>query len=241
MISCIIIDDELAAISILEEYIEKTSFLELTKSFRDPIVALTFCQQNTIDLIFLDINMPNLNGLQFYRALGQKPMVIFTTAYSEFAVESYEVKALDYLLKPISFSRFMSAASKAIEKHASPKSTDALPEPEQNDNTIYIKSGRQLHKIDLATIIFIQKEGHYLVFHTKEKKILSRMNMKQVFDVVPEKDFIQIHKSFVIAWSHIDVIETHQVIINKQRIPIGVRYRENFQKIIVLRSGDTSK
>ena len=231
MISCVVIDDEPAALSILKEYVDKTSFLTLAASFRDPVEALSFCQTEDVGLIFLDINMPNLNGMQFYRALSKKPQVVFTTAYSEFAVESYELKATDYLLKPINYDRFIGAASKVLENTENKRSKEAKQiNLDKDQEVIYVKSGHQLHRLNLADILFLEKDGHYLTFHTKEKKVLCRMNMKQAFDIVPEGDFVQIHKSFIVAWKHLDVVEMNQVYISGQKIPVGVSYREGFNK-----------
>ncbi len=230
MISCVAIDDEPSALSILTEYVDKTSFLELVASFRDPVEALSYCQTEEVELIFLDVNMPNLNGMQFYRALSNKPQVVFTTAYSEFAVESYDLKATDYLLKPISYERFIRAVSKVLEKSETTKSGSQKMVQPKEQGIIYVKSGHQLHRLNLSDILFLEKDGHYLTFHTKEKKVLCRMNMKQAFDIVPEEDFVQVHKSFIVAWSHLDVVEVHQVHINGQKIPVGLGYREEFQK-----------
>ncbi len=230
MIKCVILDDEPTALAILEEYASKVDLLQLEAKFRNPIEALSFCQQRKVDLIFLDINMPNLNGMQFLKSLTKPPLVVFTTAYSEFAAESYEIEAVDYLLKPISFARYARAVGKVLDRIEGHHGATKQTKPE--DNTIYIKSGHQLHRLNLSDILFLQKEGHYLVFHVREKKILSRMNMSQAFDIVPSTEFVQVHKSFIVAKRHIEIVEGHQITIANNKIPVGKNFRDSLREMI---------
>ena len=231
-IKSIIVDDEPKAIAVLERYCQDVETITLVETFRDPVKALQFVAQNTVDLIFLDINMPKLSGLEFLDVLKKKPKIIFTTAYSEYALESYTYEAVDYLLKPIDFPRFLKGVSKVSALIGAEKATDRTEEKAgSNDKVIYIKSGPQLHKIKIGDILYLEKEGNYLKFHTRDKKILSRTNMKDIFEILDTKDFIRVHKSFVIAIAHIDTIETHQIRIGNIKIPVGRSYRQHLMRI----------
>jgi two-component system, LytTR family, response regulator len=228
-VNCIILDDEPHAIEVLKRYVERTPSLELKGTFRNPIKALTFLQNESVQLIFLDVNMPNLNGIQFLRSIKKKPLIIFTTAYTDYAVESYEWDAVDYLVKPILFERFLKAVSKAIEQ-----STKVAPPPgliSSADNTIetvLLKSGTETHQVKLSDILFISKESNYLEVHTLHKKILVRGNMNEIFSWLPTSQFCRTHKSYIVNLKKVDTIESHQVKINKVAIPLGSSYREDF-------------
>ncbi len=223
MISCIAIDDEPKALAVIEHYCEKIDFISLNATFREPVKAIEFLNREKVDLVFLDINMPDISGIQLIATLAIKPMVIFTTAYSTYAVESYNLSAIDYLLKPITFERFLAAASKAfglflLKNNAVTKS--------ENAETIFIKSGPQTHQVKIIDILYLEKDGNYITVYLKDKKILIRENMTDIFDIVPEREFIRIHKSYVVAARHISLVEVHQVTINGEKIPIGSTYRE---------------
>lgn len=233
--NCIIIDDEPHAIDVLKRYAEQTPFLNLRQTFRNPVKAMGYLQEENIDLIFLDINMPNLSGIQFVRSIEKKPLIIFTTAYSEYAVESYNLNAVDYLVKPIAFDRFIKAANKARELfQLKSKQQNPLQAGISDTDTgfVLLKSGAFTHKVNTSDILFIEKEENYLAFQTTDKKILVRANMTEVFDHVPESQFCRIHKSFVAALKHIHTIEVHQVSIGKYKIPVGSSYREELMKKI---------
>ena len=233
--NCIIIDDEPHAIDVLKRYAEQTPFLNLRQTFRNPVKAMGYLQEENIDLVFLDINMPNLSGIQFVRSIEKKPLIIFTTAYSEYAVESYDLNAVDYLVKPIEFDRFIKAVNKARElfqlkgKEQNPLQADTS---ESDNGFVLLKSGALTHKVNISDILFIEKEENYLAFQTPDKKILVRTNMTEVFDYVPESQFCRIHKSFVAALKHIHTIEVHQVSVGKYKIPIGGSYRDELIKKI---------
>ncbi len=227
---CIAIDDEPKALEVIAFHCDKIPFMELIGTFRDPLDAIGFMKTNDVNLIFLDINMPTVTGMQFLGLLKQHPMVIFVTAYSEYAIQSYEFDAIDYLLKPIAFERFLKAATKAFEKHQlESKTQDPVPAGAQvnsNNDFIYIKSGPKLHKVNIGDIIYLEKDGNYLIFHTKDQKILSRQNMKNIFHILPETKFTRVHRSFVVSLDHIDTIEAHQLTLANFKIPIGSLYRE---------------
>ena len=226
-IKCIAIDDEPVALDIISDYITRIPFLELLYTYRNALQAIEFLQNNQVDLIFLDINMPEINGIEFFKSLNTKPKVIFTTAYSEFAVESYELNAVDYLLKPIPFERFLKAINKIQSSQATNIKTDSLPKNNSN-NSIILKSGSKSYKIKSEKILYIEGSGNYLTFYTSDKKLMVLMSMNEALSLLPESVFSRIHKSFIVALNHIKVIENHQVHINEVKIPIGKYYKESF-------------
>ena len=231
MINCLIIDDEPKAIELLEMYVSKVDSLQLKGSFNNSVNAVSFVQENNIDLIFLDINMPDLNGIDFLKSISVKPMIIFTTAYSEYAVESYNFEAVDYLLKPILFPRFLKAVNKAQELYKL-KNKPVTINKSAKSNKVLLKSGTEIHQVLIDDILYIEGARNYIFVFTKDKKIMTLMRMKDLEDQLPEKDFVRIHKSFIISNKHIDFIERHQVTINEKKIPIGRNYREMFLKSI---------
>jgi DNA-binding LytR/AlgR family response regulator len=229
MMNCIAIDDEPKALEVIERYCGKVDSIELLSVFREPLKAIEFLSRAKVDLIFLDINMPDVNGLQLFSALPEKPMVIFTTAYSDYAVESYDLRAIDYLLKPITFERFLSSANKAVELFILKNKKPATPE------FVLIKSGPQTHKVKVDDILYMEKEGNYLTVFTKDKKILIRENMTEVFDIIPEEGFVRVHKSFIVSLKHISSFEIHQVTVGNNKIPIGSSYGEELKKQLGLK------
>ncbi len=220
MINCIAVDDEPKALEVIERYCQKTDQVCLKATFREPVKAMEYLNRESIDLIFLDINMPDINGLQLIQTLKTAPMVVFTTAYSNYAVESYSLNAIDYLLKPILFDRFLTAVNKAVDMFSAKNGITAKAD------SVFIKSGPQTYQVKLNDIFYLEKDGNYIIVHLKDKQILIRENMNDVFDIVPPGEFIRVHKSFVVAIKHISVIENHQVIINGEKIPIGSTFRE---------------
>jgi DNA-binding LytR/AlgR family response regulator len=222
---CIIIDDEPHAIDVLKRYVEQTPFLTLGQTFRNPLKAIPYVQEEQVDLIFLDINMPNLSGMQFIQSLEKKPLIIFTTAYSEYAVQSYELNAVDYLVKPIEFDRFIKAVNKAKDWQQL-KDNQPATAGQSESEYVLLKSGPVTHKVKTNEILYIEKEENYLAFHTADKKILIRANMTDVFNYVPAATFCRIHKSFVVSLQHIHAVEVHQVSVEKHKIPVGAGYRD---------------
>src|ERR1700748_2647988 len=221
--NCIAIDDEPKALEVIERYCQKSDLVDLKATFREPIKAIEFLNKEKIDLIFLDINMPDINGMQLIQTLAAKPMVIFTTAYSNYAVESYNLNAIDYLLKPITFERFLAAINKATNLVAAKNNTTTR---DDEAATVFIKSGPQTYQVKVADILYLEKDGNYITVHLKDKQILIRENMSDIFDLVPSAEFMRVHKSFIVAIKHIAMIEVHQLIINGTKIPIGSTYRE---------------
>jgi DNA-binding LytR/AlgR family response regulator len=221
MITCIAIDDEPKALEVIERYCHKTSLVDLKATFREPVKAIEFLNREKVDLIFLDINMPEISGMQLVQTLSPRPMIIFTTAYSHYAVESYDLNALDYLLKPITFERFLAAINKAASGQPSKNGVG-----KEDDPIVFIKSGPQTYPVKVSEILYLEKDGNYITVHLKDRKILIRENMGDIFDLVPAADFLRVHKSYVVAIKHITMIEIHQLVINGEKIPIGSTYRD---------------
>lgn len=195
----------------------------------NPFKALSFLIDTPVDLIFLDINMPELSGIQLLKSLSSAPKVVFTTAYSEYGAESYDYDAVDYLLKPVKYERFLKAVHKAVDVS---KKENGVSEVKENDGFIFIKSGKQRFKLPVDEILYIEGAGNYMTFFTLNKKILSLLSMNETLQLLPPDRFVRIHKSYVVSIKYIDVIEKSRVIINKVPIPIGITYRELFLKII---------
>jgi len=230
---CIIVDDEPFALNLIRDYVQKTPYLELVNLFSNPFKALDFLRNNHVDLIFLDINMPELTGIQLLKSLSYQPKVIFTTAYPEYGAESYEYDAIDYLLKPIKYERFLKAVNKVHELvNVSKRENLQISTPNHNDDEIFIKSGTQIHKINSNDILYVEGAGNYMIFYLKESKIMSLLKMSEVLNLLPSNKFIRIHKSYIVSYTHIDIIEKHQVFIRKKNIPIGITYREHFLSTI---------
>lgn len=222
MINCIAIDDEPMALEVIERYCAKTNQVDLKASFRESVKAIEYLNSEKIDLIFLDINMPDISGMQLVQTLSPRPMIIFTTAYSHYAVDSYNLNAIDYLLKPITFERFLAAVNKALTAMPINKNTSV----KDDEATVFIKSGPQTYQVKVGDILYLEKDGNYITVHLKDRNILVRENMGEIFDLVPASDFVRVHKSFVVAVRHIAMIEVHQLTIGGDKIPIGPTYRE---------------
>ncbi len=231
--TCIAVDDEPKALDILTLFIARISFLELLGTFRDPFQAMNYMAENKPDLIFLDISMPEMTGLQLLRSLPNPPLVILTTAYSEHALDGYELNVVDYLLKPIEFERFMKAVMKAKELSAL-KSGPLKKEKKTSgdtDQVVYIKNGTKTYRVKIDTIQYVEGLGNYVTFFLADKKIVSYMSIQDVLNMLPSDQFCRVHRSYVVSLKHIDIIEKHQVIINNKPIPIGLTYRDNFARI----------
>lgn len=230
MITCIAIDDEPKALEVIERYCQKIGLVSLKATFREPFKAIEFLNREMVDLIFLDINMPDINGMQLLQTLSPRPLIIFTTAYSQYAVESYELNAVDYLLKPATFERFLMAINKAVAALAS-KNTTGMNE----GAAVLIKSGPQTYRVKVSEILYLEKNGNYITVHQKDGNILIRENMADIFDLLPAADFIRVHKSYAVGIRHISMIEVHQLIVNGEKIPIGSTYRDSLRDRLGIR------
>ena len=229
MLKAIAIDDEPIALEVIKNLSAKISFVELLACFTDAFKAISFLQKEKIDLIFLDIKMPDISGIDFIKSIANPPMVIFTTAYSEHAVQSFELNAIDYLLKPFSLPRFLKACNKANEQFQFKKN---INNKQGNEEYIFIKSGYEQIKILLDEILFVESNGNYMQFVTANKKILSRLTMNEVVELLPANFFIRIHRSYIAATSKINKIEKNNVWINQMSLPVGAAYINDVEKII---------
>ncbi|MCF8272694.1 MAG: LytTR family DNA-binding domain-containing protein [Flavobacteriaceae bacterium] len=233
--NCIIIDDEPAAIDVLKFHLSSIPFMVLKRTFRDPLDALEYLQQHSIDLVFLDINMPKLSGITFPKFLQNPPLIIFTTAYSEYALESYELKAVDYLLKPIEFNRLLQAVMKAkqlLERNCPITTSSPEISPDISEQTIFIKSGSEFHQLFIQNIKYIESDGNYVTFYTDKRPILARYKLSEVLELLPKEFFARIHRSYIVALKHIETVKKHCVVIDSKEIPISSNYRAEFIDLI---------
>lgn len=227
MIRCLIVDDEPLAVQLLEDYIRQTDFLQLSGKCYNAMDALSFCKANMVDLLFLDINMPKLTGMELATLLPANQKIIFTTAYSEYAVQSYEKNAVDYLLKPITFERFMKAVVKA-EKLLVPASPETNNTISASDNSsVFIKSGKAMVKVLFDNILFIEGLKDYVTFHTTTEKLIVYKRMKELENTLPA-NFIRIHNSYIINAKHVQKVADNQAFVMGAGVPISEKYRESF-------------
>jgi two-component system response regulator LytT len=215
-IRCLIIDDEPSSQNVLKSFIYKIDYLDLLHICNNALEALEYLKNNAVDVLFLDINMPQLSGISFYKSLKNPPKVIFTTAYSAYAIEGFEVEATDYLLKPFSFERFVKSVSKVKDLK------DAKIE------YIVIKSNKKLHQTKLDDIYFIEGLGDYIKVHLKNSFLVTYNSLKEMHNSLPKSIFKQIHKSFIINKNKLDYIEGNLAIINANKIPLGPKYKKEF-------------
>lgn len=231
---CIAIDDEPRALEIIEKYVSRIDFLDLEAKFRDPIESINYLMKNNIDLIFLDINMPGIFGTELVKVLMHKPMIVFTTAYSEYAIESYDLDAIDYLLKPFEFERFLKSVIKAQEfkqlKHEGKKAQMFKSSPV--DKNILIRSGSETHQINIEDIKYIEGLGNYANVYVKNAKIVTYKSLGDLLNLLPEKQFVRVHKSYIVAIRYIKSFEIHQVKLEDITIPIGKIYRKKFIELM---------
>jgi DNA-binding LytR/AlgR family response regulator len=227
--NCLAIDDEPLALTVIENYVGKIPGLNLIDKITSPVQALEILKNNTIDLLFLDIQMSEISGIDFLKSLSQPPMVIFTTAYEEYALESYELDVVDYLLKPFSFERFLKAANKAFELY----NYKAEKTPEENDRTfIFVRSDYQMVKINFDDILYIEGLKDYVKVFTGPRPIFSHQNLKSIEGKLPESKFIRVHKSYIISITKIESIQKNSIKLPGIEIPIGETYRENVHKVL---------
>lgn len=228
-IRCIVVDDEPLAVKLIADYVEKTPGFTLVLKTTQAMEALYAVQDGRADIIFLDIQMPDLNGIQFMKIIRNSCRVVLTTAYREYAMDGYEHDVIDYLLKPVTFDRYMLAVEKIKERLAVPQNTAP---PAIAPAYIFIKTEHRIQKLDFDAIFYIEALRDYIAFHIPGKKILSLESMRKMEDLLPGDRFIRIHKSYIIHKDKIDFLERNKVIINGQYLPIGDTYKEKFLKQI---------
>lgn len=225
----IIVDDEPKAISLLTSYLAHFSNYNLIGSFRNGLKALEFINSNKIEVVFLDINMPHLNGLSLSKMIPKETAIVFTTAYSEHAVESYNVNAIDYLLKPISLERFSKSIAKITENYNSFSNTKT--NVNHQDKRLFIKSGLDIHQISVNDIQYLKKDGNYIYYFVSDKKIMARESIRTSLSKLPDY-FIQIQKSYIVNVLKISIVKTNFVYVNDVKIPIGFQFKTHLLNIL---------
>lgn len=233
MIKCVIIDDEPLAIEIIQTYLEKLADFELLACFTDSVDALAYVHKNKVDLLFLDIEMPLINGLEFVKTLTYSPDIIITTAYRDYAVESFELNVVDYLVKPISFQRFISATSKVIKTIS-----ETVPLTEKidistltkTDEDLWVKVDKKLIRIALNDILYIESLKDYVRIKTKDRELITYYSLNKILEKLPNTNFLRIHKSFIAAVKKIETIEGNRITIAGQILPLGRSFREELIK-----------
>ncbi|HMI67561.1 MAG TPA: LytTR family DNA-binding domain-containing protein [Cyclobacteriaceae bacterium] len=233
-LNCLIVDDEPLARQLLTEYVRKVPFLNLVKACSSALEAMEELRNHPVELLFLDIQMPEITGITFLKTLKKKPMVILTTAYSEYALESYEFDVIDYLLKPITLERFLRAVDKASERSAAvqgsvPREKQGL-EPVQP--FVFVKDGTKLVKIRWTDILYVEGLKDYVTIHTRQQKIVSLQRLKALEETLPQDQFIRIHNSYIIALQAIDTIHKDKVQIGTVFLPISDSYRKSFKEFV---------
>lgn len=243
-ITCMIVDDEPLARSLLTQYVTKVPSLELVQACSNPLEALEVLRQSSIDLLLLDVQMPDLTGINLLKILPKKPMVILTTAYSEYALEGYELDVVDYLLKPITLERFLKAIEKVIHRLTTQNTIPAVPVteipiiektntlPEQTQPFLFVKDGSKLVKVKLQEILYVEGLKDYVAIHTPTKKIVTLQRIKSLETQLPETHFIRIHNSYIVALEWVDAIFKEKVQIGSTLLPISDTYRKAFKAFI---------
>jgi DNA-binding LytR/AlgR family response regulator len=223
MIRCIAVDDETPALDILEDNIGRVPFLQLVKKCKNAYQAMELLQQESIDLLFLDIEMPGLDGLRMLQALDDKPMVIFITAYRQYAADGYDLDVLDYLVKPVSFERFLKAAHKALEYQAL-----------RQKGYIFIQSEYKQTKVFIHEIRYIEGLGNYIKIHltNSSRPVISKLSMKSISERLPAGKYVRVHKSFIVMVDKISSVRGESIMIGEQEIPLSRFYRDEFFKIV---------
>jgi DNA-binding LytR/AlgR family response regulator len=234
-IRCLAIDDEMLALDLIEDNIKKVPFLELVQKCRSALEAMEVLRNQHIDLLFLDIQMPDISGIQLLKSLHHKPMVIFTTAFSKYATEGYDLDVVDYLLKPYSFERFLKAVYKVQEYLDLRDRAAGQPNAREmigSDGFLFVKADYKLYKINLKDILYVEGLKDYVKIYISEKPIVTQMSMKALEEKLPSGDFIRVHRSFIVAFNKIDFIQKQMLTIGNKEIPISEHYRDQLFKII---------
>ena len=233
-LNCAIVDDEPLALNLLESYVNKTPFLHLAGKYSSAVQAMKELPGKQVDLLFLDIQMPELNGLEFSRMVDQHTRIIFTTAFGQYAIDGYKVNALDYLLKPISYVDFLQAANKAVQWF------ELLQRPKEEIDSIFVKSEYKLVQIELKNILYVEGLKDYIKIYEEgeSKPILSLMSMKAMEELLPPSRFMRVHRSYIVQKDKIRVIDRGRIVFGKNYIPISDSYKQTFQEFLDTRSGN---
>lgn len=226
-IKAIAIDDEPSAIEIIEHFVAKTPFIELLRSFNVVSEALTYIYNEPVDVVFLDIQMPDMLGTDFAKLIQNRGIkIIFTTAHPQYAIEGYNLQVLDYLLKPIEYSRFLQACNRAYEQLAS---------NQKQESSIFVKDGHDWVRVNLNEVLYIQSDTNLLFIHEKDRKITTRMTVSEILNILPNDKFIRTHKSFVVSLKYVQKIERHQVTIQNIVIPLASSYKDELENKLLKR------
>ncbi|SNC60689.1 two component transcriptional regulator, LytTR family [Hymenobacter gelipurpurascens] len=236
MLRCLLVDDEPLALRLLTSYVERVPFLELVGTCRSALEAMTVLQREQVDVMFLDIQMPDLTGVEFVRTLRPEALVIFTTAYEAYALEGFNLNAVDYLVKPIAFDRFVQAAQRAQDR-LSPKPTEAAAPappapPASADDFIFVKADYHTQRINLRDIRYLEGLKDYIKIFTGGKPVLTLNSLKAFEDRLPSQDFVRVHRSYIVALSWIDSIRKNRIYLGDAIIPVGDSYSDAFHKLI---------
>lgn len=232
-INCLIVDDEPLARDLLMDYVGKVQVLSLTGYCANALEAMETLRQKQIDLIFLDIQMPEVTGINMLKVLKNRPMTILTTAYSDYALESYELDVVDYLLKPITLERFLMAVDKAVQRMAA-KKQEAMPQEGRNPDFVFIKDGTKLVKVMVEDILYVEGLKDYVTLYTRQQKIVTLQRLKSLEEILPRDQFIRIHHSYIVAIKAIDSIQKGEVLIGHARLPVSDSYKKAFKERIDL-------
>lgn len=236
-IKCLVIDDERLAREYLKNYISKIPELELIGDFNSPLKATELIKKGEVDLLFIDIQMPDITGVDFVKSLINKPEIIFTTAFQEYALEGFNLSAVDYLLKPFSFDRFFQAVNKVIDKldnKNTSKETQSIPDESQTsyaDTYLTIRADRKFYKINFRDIKYIEGQKAYVTFHTEKKRITALASLKELEEALPKKQFLRVHKSYIVSINEIQSLEGNILEINDVKLPVGKIYKDEVLKV----------
>ncbi len=225
MITAIAVDDEPIALDVVRSHAAKVPFLNLQATFTNAFEAMDYLRQHPVDLLFLDIKMPDISGIEFFRSLSKKPLVVFTTAYSEHAVAGFELDAVDYLLKPFPLARFLKACNKAQE-WLELRGKDAKPK------YLFVKTGYEQVKVDFEAIDYLEATGNYVNFVLDDSQVLGRMTITECEALLPPSQFVRIHRSFIAAIGKVQKIERHQVTVNGSILPVGASYMAAIKQLM---------
>ena len=223
-LNCLIIDDEPIARKLLQEYIEEIDFLTLVGTAENPLKATGLISSLPVDLIFLDINMPKMNGLDFLRSAGELPMVIMTTAYGQYALDGFEMAVVDYLVKPFSIERFLKATRKALELKTLKEQT---PLPTAEPAYFFVKCDGKIEKVLLADLLYVEAMANYVTLYTAQTKLIVYLTIKGLMEQLPRDKFIQVHKSYLVNTAHVNTIEGNMLHIGKAKIPVGLSFYDD--------------
>jgi DNA-binding LytR/AlgR family response regulator len=230
---CVIIDDEPIAREIIRDYISKLNELEIIAEFKNPIEAISFLNERKTDLLFLDINMPEISGINFARSLSNPPAIIFTTAYREFAADGFELQAIDYLVKPIPFDRFLKAVNHYFKLHTkSVEMTTTEPPGRSEEEFIFLKDSKKTHKVFLTDIKYIKSDGDYIRFYLQSRKIMVRGSLSSLEVTLPPEMFLRIHNSYIINLTKVNAITLYSLEIDGTELPISRSHKEKVLKIL---------